>query len=128
MGIERVFLDPQLVALAGHDVDRVMQDALDEKIAQLGHQDVRFGKMAERDRQGADMVVVAMRECNGLHFFFGNQLVKREAVAPLVLRMRAGVQEQAVSFDFGEPGAGADVGGWIEIDNAHEWPVNDGQG
>jgi hypothetical protein len=31
-----------------------------------------------------------------------------------------------VSFNFGEPGAGADVGGWIEVDDAHELPVNDG--
>ena len=82
--------------------------------------------MAQRDRQRANVVMVAMREGNGLHLFSGNQLVEREAVAPFVLRMRRGVQEQTMPFNFDEPGAGADVGGWIEIDDAHEVPVNDG--
>ena len=68
--------------------------------------------MAERDGQRADVVVVAVGEGNGLHLFFGDQLIEREAVAAFALRMGAGVQEQAVSFNFGEPGA--------------ERPVNDG--
>jgi len=72
------------------------------------------------------MVMVAMRERNGLHVFFGDQLVEREAVAPFVFRMRAGVQEQTVPFNLGEPGAGADIGGWIEVDDAHDRTDNTG--
>src|SRR6185503_12953931 len=69
------------------------------------------------------MVMVAMRERDSLHVLFGDQLVEREALTPFVLRMRAGVQEQTVSFNLGKPGAGADVSGWIEVDDAHELPV-----
>ena len=58
--VERIFPDAQLVALARHDVHRIVQHALDEKIAQLRHQHVGLGEIAHRHRQRADMVVVAV--------------------------------------------------------------------
>ncbi len=50
VGKERVFLDAQLVALPAHDIHRIVQDAFDQKVAQLGHQDVGLGKLAQGDR------------------------------------------------------------------------------
>ena len=85
-----------------------------------------LGKMAQGHRQGADMIVVAMRQSDGLHLFFGNELVERETVASLALRMRSSVEEQTESLNFDEPGAGSDVSGWIEVDDAPELPINEG--
>ena len=37
MRIERVFAYPQLIALANHHIDRIMQDSLNDEVAQVRH-------------------------------------------------------------------------------------------
>ena len=76
VGEERIFLDAQFVALAGHDVDGVVQHALDDEVAQLGHQHVGFGKMAQRHRQRADVIVVAMRNGDGVQVLVLDEVVE----------------------------------------------------
>ena len=110
---EGVFPDAEFVALAGHHVHRIVQHALDEKVAQLGHQGVRPGEMTERDRQRADVVMMTMSDSDGVQFLLLDEPVERQAFAALALRVRARVHEQAMTFDFNKPGAGADVRGGI---------------
>ena len=121
VAVKRVFLDAQFVALALHDVDRIVQDPLDEEVAQLGHQHVRLGKMAQRDRQRADVVVVAMRDGDGVHLLVLDSLNCGKPGAAFAFGVHAGVHQQAVAFDFDEPGAGADVGVRIQIDDPHKF-------
>ena len=102
-----------------------MQDALDQEVAQFGHQDVRLGKLAQRNRQGPDMVVVAMSEDDGLGLLFANQVVLRQALPAFAFGVCAGVHEQAVAFHFEKPSAGADVRSRIEIDDSHGMPGNE---
>ena len=66
VAVERVFLDAQFVALALHDVDGIVQHAFDQEVAQLGHQHMRLGEVAQGDRQRADMVVMAMGDGDGI--------------------------------------------------------------
>ena len=67
VAVEGVLFEAQFVALALHDVDRVVEHALDQEVAQLGHQDMGLGKVAQRDRQRPDMVVMAMGDGDGVH-------------------------------------------------------------
>ena len=120
VGEQRVFADAQFVALAGHDVDGIVQDAFDEEITQLGHQHVRLREISQRHRQRADVVVMAMGDGDGIHLLVAHGAVERQAVAAFAFGMHAGIHEQAVAVDFDEPAAGADVGVGIEIGNPHE--------
>ena len=97
-----------------------MQHAFDEEIAQLGHQDVSFGKVPQRDRQRTDVIVMTMSDRDGVEFFFLDEPVDRQTVAALAFRVRAGVHQQAMPFDFDEPRAGTDVRGGIKVEDSHE--------
>jgi hypothetical protein len=94
--VERVFADAQLVALARHHVHRIVQHAFHEQITQLRHQDVRLGKFTARQRQRADMVMMAMRKGDGIHVMGAGLVEQRHRVAPLAFRMHAGVEQNAV--------------------------------
>ena len=82
---------------------------------------MRLGKIPDRDGQRADVVEMAVRERDGVHLLPGDGVVKRQAGFAVVTRMGAGVHEEFVPLDFDEPGAGADVGIWIETGDAHSW-------
>ena len=118
--IERVFPDAEFVTLAGHHVDRVVEHPFDKKIAQLGHQHVCFGEMAQRHGERTDVVMMTMSDSDGVQLFFCDELVKWQAVTAFVFGMRAGVHEQPVAFDFHKPGAGADVVSGVEVNDAHK--------
>src|ERR1035441_6994800 len=51
MAVKGILFDAQFIALALHDVDRVMEHALHEEVAQLGHQDMGLGEVAQGDRK-----------------------------------------------------------------------------
>jgi hypothetical protein len=46
-------------------------------------------------------------------------IVERQAGAAFPFRVGAGVEQQAVTFQIDEPGAGADVGVGVQIRDAH---------
>ena len=69
----------KFVPLAGHDIHGIVQHPLDEEIAQLRHQHMSLGKMSQRHGQRAHMVVMAMGQRNGVHFFILDHIVKRQA-------------------------------------------------
>src|ERR1700759_1420793 len=66
------------------------------------------------------MIVMTMRNGDGIHLLVANDTVKRKAVATFAFGMRAGVHEQAMPVDFQDPSAGTDVGVRIEISYPHE--------
>ena len=75
--------------------------------------------MADRHRQGADVIVVAMGQGDGVHVLAGNGGIERQAGVAFALGMGAGVHEEAVAVHFRQPGAGANVGVGVEINDAH---------
>ena len=119
MRVERVFFDPQLIALARHDVHRIVQHPFDDEIALLGHQHMGFRKIPRRDRQRADVVMVTMRDGNGLHLLRANVFVERQPIAALAFGVHARVEQDAVAFDFNEPGTGANVGVGVQVYDSH---------
>ena len=123
MSEERIFLDAQFLALALHNVDGIVQDPFDEKITQLTHEDVRFRKIAQRDRQRADVIMVAMRDRNRIQLLVLDQVIKGQTHSALALGMNTGVEQQAVSFDLDKPGRGADRRIRIEIGNPQSGSV-----
>ena len=111
---------PQLVALPCHHVHRVVQHAFDDEIALLRQQHVGFGKILERDGHRTDVIMVTMRDRDGVHFLPGDGRVKWQRGAAVPFGVHAGVEQDAVAFDFHKPGTGADVRVGIEIDDVHE--------
>ena len=69
---QRVIWNVPFGALPFHYVHRVMQDAFDEKIARLSHQHPGLREVPERHRQGAAVVLMAMRDCDGIHVLLGH--------------------------------------------------------
>ena len=119
VGKQRVFPDAVFVALAEHDVDGIVQDATGQGAAQIGHQDVGFGEMAHGHRQGADMVVMTVGDGDGVQVLAVQQGIKGQGVAAVALGMHSGIQEQAAIVNIHQPGAGADIGGGVQVSNTH---------
>ena len=117
--IKRVFLDAELVALAGLHVHGIVQHPLNDEIALLRHQDVGFRKMPDRDRQGANVVVVTMGDGNGVHLLLADGFVERQPIAALAFGVHPGVKQDAMAFDFNEPGARANVRVGIQVCDSH---------
>ena len=109
MSIEWVSLDSPLISLPGHHVDGVVEYTFDQEITEVGHEDSRMGKALERHWKSADMVQVAMGDRDGLQVQMGCRFKQRQAIGGLASRVGTGIQEEASSFDFDEPGAGTDV-------------------
>jgi len=65
------------------------------------------------------MIVVTVREGDGVYFLFLGGGLECQANTPVEFRMHAGIHEQTVTVDFHEPGAGTDVRIWIQVDDFH---------
>ena len=115
VGEQRVLGDAKLGGLVFHHVDRVVQHALDDEVAQLAHHHVGAGKMPERDRERADVVVMAVGDGDGVDRSLADGVVERQGVAPLALGVGAGVHQQAAPVDLDVPSAGADARPGIEV-------------
>ena len=69
MGKEGIFLDAVFLALADHDVDRIVQHAPDQMMAQLCHQNVRLRKMTHRHRHRAHVIMMTVGNGDGIEIF-----------------------------------------------------------
>src|SRR3954466_3404284 len=66
VGIKRVLPDAHFIPLAHHNIHRIVEDTLDQEVAEFREENMRLGEMADRYREGADMVVVAMANRDGI--------------------------------------------------------------
>ena len=119
VAVEGVLFDAQFVALPLHDVDRVVEHALDQEVAQLGHQDMGLGKVAQGNRQRPDMVVMAMGDGDGVHLFLLDQVIARQGAPAFEPGMGAGIHQQPMPLHLDEPGGGADVRVGVEVEDLH---------
>ena len=119
VAVERVLGDAQFLGLPLHHVDRVVQHALDDEVAQLRHHHVGSREMPQRHRQRADVVVVAMRDGDAVDRAFPDHVVQRQRRAALPLGMRPGIHQQAVAVHLHMPGAGPDARAGVKITQSH---------
>src|ERR1051326_7171521 len=73
MAEERILTNAQFIALPLHYIHRVVQYALDQEVAQFRHQHMRLWKITQCHRQRADMVMMAMRNGDGIDLLFLHQ-------------------------------------------------------
>ena len=66
MGEERINRDAELFALPRHDVDGVMQKRAPDFRGRFRHEDARIRLAPHQDRQRADVILVRMRDQNGV--------------------------------------------------------------
>ena len=116
---EWVIRDTQLIALAFHDIHRVVQNPFHNEITEFGHQHVSTRKVPHRDRQLTDVIMMTVRQCNGIQGFLRDQVIERHALATGPLRVIARIHQEPMTFHFDEPSAGANIGIGIEIYDAH---------
>src|ERR1043166_5537445 len=116
---QRIFLNAQLVALPTHDVDRIVQDTLDEEVAQLTHQNVSLGKVAQSHWQRTDVIVMTMGDGNRVNLLVFYNIEQRHTAAAFPFRMRARVHQQTMALHVHEPRSRADVAVGIEVDDSH---------
>ncbi len=113
--VERVFADAQLLALARHHVDRVVQHPFHDEVAVVGHHHPGMGEVPQRHWQRADVVEMAVGDRDRIHGLVANLLKERQAGIAIAARMRAGIQQDAVPIQAHQPGAGPDVRIRIEV-------------
>jgi hypothetical protein len=118
--VERIFADAEFIALPRHHVHGIMQHALDDEITQLAHQNVRLGKMPQRHRQRADVIVMAMRNRNRVHFDLSCLAEQWQPVAAFAFRVHSRVEQDAVVVNLDQPRARADVRVGIQVCDVHE--------
>jgi hypothetical protein len=99
-----------------------VQDALDDEIAQLRHQDVGGREMAECHWERADMIMMTVGDGDGVDSAWFNQGVERQAAPAFAFGMDPGVQQKPVSLDLHKPCACPDLVGRIEIRDMHVAP------
>jgi len=90
-----------------------MKDALGEKITQLGHEHMGLGKMAHGHGEASHVIMMAMGEGDGVYLLPGDLRVEREARPALAFGVDAGVHQQAMAVDLGQPRAGPDIAGGV---------------
>ena len=118
--VKRIVANAQLVPLPRHHVHGIMQHALDDKVAQLRHQHVRLGKMTTRHRQRANVIVMTMRNCNGVHLRVSGLVQHWQAGAALAFRVHSGIEQNAMLIHLHKPPARADVSIGIQIGDPHK--------
>ena len=133
MRVEWVFVDARFLALAEHHIDRIVQHAFDEEVTEVGHQNLGIAEMAQRDGKGAYVVMVTMRQRDGIHIFTFYRGVKREGGAAFPFRVGAGVHQEAEFVHLQKPRTGADVRIRIKVNHAHtrgtkQWKLDGARG
>jgi hypothetical protein len=72
-----------------------------------------------RQRQRADVIVMAMRDRNRVHVMRAGLAVTRNRVETLAFRVHPGVEQNAMFVQLDHPRARADVRVWIHIRYIH---------
>ena len=75
--------------------------------------------MPHGHRQRADVIVMAMRNRNGVHLGVARLAEQRQPVAAFAFRVHPGVEQNAVVVHLHQPRAGADVRVRIQIRDVH---------
>jgi hypothetical protein len=70
-----------------------VQNALDNKVAQLRHQNMGLGKLSDGEGQRPNMVMMAMGQSNGVQLLPLNQFIEGQAIQTLALGVSTGVQQ-----------------------------------
>jgi hypothetical protein len=70
------------------------------------------------------MVVMAMRNCDGIDLLVLYEIKSRQSVVSLALRMNASVHQQTVAFNVDEPCGGPNVGIRIQVEDSHAEPAH----
>ena len=100
MGKERVERRAKLLALAGHDVDRIVQQDRADIVSRIGHENASRRVSPHQDRKRADMILVRVRNQNGIDLPAINRLQIRQGGLPFVPRMHPAIDDQALSGSF----------------------------
>ena len=119
VAVERVFGDTELLSLANHDIDGVMEDAFGEEITQVCHENVGSWESAHCYRQGTNMVVMTMSYSDGIHLDVSQLIKDWKAVVSLLAGIDSGIQQKAMPVDFNKPCACADAIGRIQVCDTH---------
>jgi predicted NAD/FAD-binding protein len=69
--------------------------------------------LPDGEGERADVVVVAVADDDGVDLLLAGFGVERERLAAFVFRVDSGVEQETVSLEVDEPGAGSDVMGRV---------------
>jgi hypothetical protein len=76
--------------------------------------------MPQRHRQRADVIVMAMRNRNGIHLRIPGLVEHRQTGAAFAFWMHSGVEQNTVLVHLHEPPARADVSVGIQVGDSHK--------
>ena len=89
---ERVFLDAQFGGLAGHDIDRIVEEILAESRGAGGEVD-RSGRLVSLgDWESADVIEVGVRDDDAIDAIEGDLLVAGQGIGSFFLGMHSGIE------------------------------------
>ena len=93
MAEEGVFANTEFIALPFHDIHGIVKHAFHQEITQLGHAHVGLRKVTQPNRQGADMIMVAVGNGDGVNFFILHGIKARQRISSFSFGMNAGVHQ-----------------------------------
>ena len=117
---KRVVHDARVLALAAHDVDGVVQHHARQQPRRLGHENRSARVAAHEQRQRADVIVMRMREHDGVHGTIGEPGEIGDGLLALLLRVHPGIEHHG--FAAGElegVAIGADLDAAGEVGKEH---------
>ena len=116
MGEQWILRDVVLGALPLHHVGRIVQHALDEHAAGLGHDDRRGRLLAEKDRQAADVIQVAVGDDDQIQRHAPQRAEVGRGRTTDHLRMQSAIDENLEIAELNVAGIGADAAVAVEVE------------
>ena len=115
MGEERVN-DADFFALAGHDVDRIVQERVADGGGRFGHENSRLRLLPHENRERADVIEVRVGKKQRIDRQARQIREKRQSHFPLFLRVHAAIQDHPLPARTEIITIGADLSPACQID------------
>ena len=97
MSEERVERRAKLLALAGHDVDRIVQQVCADLVRRIGHKNAGRRMSPHQDGKRAEVILVRVRNQDGIEFPAINCLQVGQGGVSFVPRMHPAIEDQTLS-------------------------------
>ena len=121
VGVEGVFVNAEFEALAGHDVDGVMEEGFADGGGPGGHENGAGGVVPLKDGEGADVIEVRVADGDGVGAVIGQLGVARDGLRSFLFRVHSGIEDDEFVIEAEGVGISANFGAKIERLKGRTW-------
>ena len=119
MSEKRILRDAEIFALAGHDVDGIVQQRLADLASRFRHENARARLPPHHHRQRADVVLMRMRYDDRFRLSIFQRLEIRQRFFAGEFRMHSAIEDEALAVELEKVRIRADFGAARQINEFH---------